>query len=341
MYGRLLNFFFFSAAITLTTTVFADGSRSVPIIYSTDLYHPHDDPDDHFDLATLYAVPEFDILGIVIDRGERGADRPGVCAIQQMNHITGRDVPYALGLTHNLASPTDRGENQPGETCGGIELILNGLRQSQKPVTLFIIGSLRDIAAAYNREPELFAKKVSRMYVNAGHSSGGNEWNVDLDRHAYFRILGSSLPVYWMPCFGDNGYLTFWKFQHSQVLDSVPLAVQNFFIYALKKSDPKTADPIEALKAPIALEDKEQIWKNERNMWCTAGFLHAAGRANETFTFEKKPVRLDEANAKTTVGEQGIELYTFHQSDKAAYTRSMTETLRGLLAGLQPQGGSR
>ncbi|HOY58865.1 MAG TPA: hypothetical protein PK640_12120, partial [Verrucomicrobiota bacterium] len=26
-----------------------------PVLYSTDLFHPHDDPDDHFDLAVLYA----------------------------------------------------------------------------------------------------------------------------------------------------------------------------------------------------------------------------------------------------------------------------------------------
>ena len=29
----------------------------VPVIYCTDLFHPHDDPDDHFDLATLFALP--------------------------------------------------------------------------------------------------------------------------------------------------------------------------------------------------------------------------------------------------------------------------------------------
>ena len=39
----------------------------VPVILSTDLMHPHDDPDDHFDLATLYAMPEMDIKGVVLD----------------------------------------------------------------------------------------------------------------------------------------------------------------------------------------------------------------------------------------------------------------------------------
>jgi hypothetical protein len=41
----------------------------IPVLYCTDLFHPHDDPDDHFDLATLYAIPEFDLRGIVLDQG--------------------------------------------------------------------------------------------------------------------------------------------------------------------------------------------------------------------------------------------------------------------------------
>ena len=47
----------------------ADSGRTVPVIYCTDLFHPHVDPDDHFDLATLYAMPELEIKGIVLDQG--------------------------------------------------------------------------------------------------------------------------------------------------------------------------------------------------------------------------------------------------------------------------------
>jgi hypothetical protein len=39
----------------------------VPIIYSSDLYHPPQDPDDTYDLATLFALGEFDIRAIVLD----------------------------------------------------------------------------------------------------------------------------------------------------------------------------------------------------------------------------------------------------------------------------------
>jgi hypothetical protein len=48
------------------------AAEKVPILYSTDLYHPHADPDDHYDLATLFALAEFDIRGIILDNVNGG-----------------------------------------------------------------------------------------------------------------------------------------------------------------------------------------------------------------------------------------------------------------------------
>ena len=53
------------------------ADNTVPVIYCTDLFHPHEDPDDHFDLATLYAMPELEIKGIVLDQGARQLRTPG------------------------------------------------------------------------------------------------------------------------------------------------------------------------------------------------------------------------------------------------------------------------
>ena len=55
----------------------SEVTRSVPVIYCTDLFQPHDDPDDHFDLATLYAMPELDIKGVVLDQGRNNWSAPG------------------------------------------------------------------------------------------------------------------------------------------------------------------------------------------------------------------------------------------------------------------------
>ena len=50
----------------------AGADAAVPILYTTDLLHPHADPDDHFDIATLFGMPEFDIRGVVFDLGPIG-----------------------------------------------------------------------------------------------------------------------------------------------------------------------------------------------------------------------------------------------------------------------------
>ncbi len=310
----------------------AESNRSVPILYTTDLYHPHEDPDDHFDLATLFAMPEFDIRAIVIDRGEGGANRAGIVPLKQMFHITGRKVPYALGLTGNLYSDEDTARGEFMGEQAGVELILNTLRETREPITIFTTGSLRDMAAAYNREPDLFRKNVSRFYMNAGHSSGREEWNVKLDPHAFVRILRSDLPIYWEPCFGDRGYSSYWNFVHGEVLESCPLPLQNYFVYALTKADPFQRDPIQSLSRPIPEDVKERIWKMKRNMWCTGAFLHAAGRPHPTFQFKKVPVTI-KGDSVTEISQNGgtLEINTFYREDAEAYSEAMCEALKEIL----------
>jgi hypothetical protein len=307
---------------------------SVPVIHITDLYHPHNDPDDHFDLATVFGIPAFDLRAIVIDMGKDGVGRPGLPAVRQMMHITGKSVPCATGLVENLKSQSDTCAQQPAETQAGVDLILKALRASEKPVTVFCVGSLRDLASAYNREPELLKNKIARCYVNAGDSAGGVEWNVGLDPHAYVRIMDSPLPIYWMPCFGADGYQSYWVFKQAEVLEAAPLALQNFMVYALGKTPASERDPIAALADSIAPKMREKIWAETRNMWCTAGYLHAAGIENGTFSFRKVPVHLDNnGTSRVTNGTEGLQIMTVHVDEPAAYTASMTKALRDVCAG--------
>ena len=326
-----------SVAMGSATAWGAGRPGSVPIIYTTDLYHPHDDPDDHFDLATLFAIPEFDIRAVVIDTGERGKDRPGVLPVKQMMHITGKTVPIATGLIANVKHQGDTATGRPAAAQAAIELILKVLRESDKHVTIFTTGSLRDVAAAYNRQPDLLKRKVGRIYINVGHSAGGPEHNVNLDRHAYVRILGSPLPVYWVPCFGGDGYLSHWHFRQGDVLDAAPLPVQNFFVYCLTRVKAEQRDPIKALSEPIDPAVKAPIWAKKRNMWCTGAFLHAAGRSDPTFGFKKVTVHLDNAG-KTRISRpgDGLQIMTFHHADPTAYAEAMTKALHELLIGVGP-----
>jgi hypothetical protein len=254
----------------------------IPVLYSTDLYHPHEDPDDHFDLATLFALEEFDIRGIILDGGNRQKQNPGTVPVSQMLHLTGRTVPVAVGLAEPLHHPQDNGREQPEEFQQGVKLILRVLSESDRPIVIFTTGSLRDVAAAFLREPNLLRQKVSRLYVNIGDALGGQEYNVNLDPVAYRIIMKSGLPVYWCPCFAgglwrrEGGLGTYWRFRQGEVLEHVPVPLQNFFLYALRK---ETGRPLDYLLLRHKEEEYQWLYQLDRNMWCTAPFLHAAGRS--------------------------------------------------------------
>lgn len=274
--------------LTACCGVDAAGSK-IPILYSTDLFQPHDDPDDHFDLATLFAIQEFDIRGIVLDLGRRQQEKPGRVPIEQMCRLTGRRVPYAVGLAESLKSPDDRAFGQPANCQRGVRLILDTLKSSRKKVTIFTTGSVRDVAAAFNRDPNLLRRKVDRLYINIGTSEPRKyEWNVKLDKTAYVCVLRSGLPIYWCPCMGTP-FGTYWKFRQSDVLETAPAPLQNFFILALstgswwknafKEAPPAgTDDPMAFLFQRVEDRVRQRIWQAPRNMWCTGPFFHAAGR---------------------------------------------------------------
>jgi hypothetical protein len=278
----LLTMFLFCFIGSCTVKQTGTEGAKVPVIYCTDLFHPHDDPDDHFDIAALYALKELDIKGIVLDQGKKQDSSPGRIPVEQMNFLTGRHVPWAVGLAEPLKNPDDTALKQEKRYQAGVDLILTALEESQNPVTIITVGSLRDVAAAFNREPGLFRKRVSRLMIFIGEASAGTlEWNVGLDRNAFIGIMNSDLPVWWIPCFdGGNfrnrGNASFWKAEHADLLKHVSDPVMNFFIYALRKKT--TSDYLEILNHSVHETEMNLVLSQKRNLWCTAVFTEAAGR---------------------------------------------------------------
>ena len=257
--------------------------ETIPVIYSTDLYHPHHDPDDHFDLATIYALDELDIKHIILDNARGGQDdNPGTVPVRQMNHITGRSIPTATGLGRPLRSPGDKALDQPERWQQGVRRIIEILRESPKKVTIITVGSVRDVAAAYNREPDLLRRKVDRLLMFIGNATTdppppdqmfrGMEYNVSLDPLAYVRIMRSDLPVYWAPCFGQDGYTTIWRARRRDLLAQASGPVKNFFFYMWDKN--RTDDPVAYLSRHV----ERPVPKGDRWMWCCAVFAWVGGR---------------------------------------------------------------
>ena len=337
----------------------------IPVIYCTDLFHPHDDPDDHFDIASLYAICEIDIKAIILDQGEKQKQKPGLIPVSQLNYITGRNVPWAIGLSEKLKSPGDKGLWQPEQFQDGSELVLETLRTSSVPVTIIAVGSARDIAAAFNRSPDLFKRKVDRLFLFAGEASNKDftEYNVSVDTNAFINIMNSGLPIYWVPCFDgglwqNKGKASFWTATHSDLLKYTSKKVMNFFIYALLRKQKN--EYIEFLTGEVDAGDKTKVLSGRRNLWCTAIFTYIANRkiilrdneylsvpastevnsdsAVEIFDFSGVSVFVDN---KAVVCYENIDrsnkMRQFRILRKDIYPRAMTSVTAHLLSDLERQ----
>ena len=341
----------------------AEAARSVPVIYCTDLFHPHDDPDDHFDLATLYAMPELDIKGVVLDQGRKQLERPGRIPVSQMNKITGRHVPAAIGLADPLRTPDDKALDQPAEFQSAVELIVETLRASRRPVCIATAGSVRDVVCAFNREPRLFRKKVAMVLAFIGEASDTKfqEYNVGLDPQAFAGLMRSGLPVYWVPCFDggvwqNRGHASFWRASQQTLLQGAIPELNQYFIYALEK---ETAEPLAFLSRPVEAERQARLFAGTRNLWCGAVLGVMSGREvlfdgskwtselpqrgrvatvagrKPLFSFRKVQVSVNDAGVVSYGKRPGShKVKRFEVRESAPYEQGMAEATADLLSRL-------
>ena len=276
------------------------------LIHTTDLFRPHADPDDHFDLATAFALAaqgRFELLAVMIDHppANLNAD-PDVLAVAQMNRITGLSVPILTGSARRLdPAEASRPENR-AEAAGAMSM-LRLMQASRLPVLITIVGSARDVALASRLEPKLFAEKCAGVYLNSGSGTPDRskaarlEYNVSQDPISYAALFDLSCPLFWMPCFevapsgggpfapGEFG--TYYRFLQKDFLPQLSTHLQNYFAFMFKQGDSDKVAQTEAealrpnwlryLEGPREEALLERQGRNYRNVWSTAGFFHAAG----------------------------------------------------------------
>jgi len=285
----------------------------LPLIDVTDLYHPHQDVGDNFDILAAYALPELDLRAVILDCTEpfrqpvakdpgpglfpdaRGPREPGFIPVWQLNYIFGRNVPCATIPFTRMKSVDDKMLDAPPFQQQGIELILKTLRESPKPVHIVSFGSARAIAVAYNREPALFRAKLARLHLCAGGSSPPApnyiEWNVALDPLAIVCLLRSDLPIALYPCAannaGDKGYgvfspafsydehNTFWKLPDLRFIRQMDAPLRRYLEYAFSRSS--RMDFLRALEVDGPPLD-ENLLAKEHYVWETAVWICLTGR---------------------------------------------------------------
>ncbi len=338
---------------------------AVPVIHVTDLHRPHNDPDDHWDLACVYALAyrgDIELKGIVIDYPPANNPEwnPDLAAVAQMNRITGLAVPVAVGTPHPMKS---RDDAQPYASAGdhqGIQMMLDILRTSDRPVVIHVIGNCRDIAVAGKKTPELFATKCAGIYLNAGTGAPKKpadarlEYNVTLDKFAYEATFDLPCPVYWMPCFetldgADSSrasrFGTYYRFRQAEILPHLSRQVQNYFVYMFaRRTDHNWLRTLEGKPDAAVVADQAT---RDRNMWCTAGFFHAAGYTiasdgatrsldagadDAVFSFD--PIKITGTGPgkdEWTPDPNATRRFIFHVRDTKHYPSAATQAMKSLL----------
>lgn len=225
----------------------------VPVILISDLYYPAQDIGDNVDLITPYALEQIDLKAIVMDitrshLKEDGILRdPGFIPVRQLNCLFGRDVPCAAAPYDPMSYPEDKKEDAPYFQQQGIDLLLRTIEAADRPVHIVSTGSLRPLAIAFNRRPDLMmSDKVAAVHVSAGSSSEDFlEWNIALDTLAAARVLRSGMKIVLYPCATAEGPFdkgvnnSFWALRDlGWIMDMPDERLRNYLVYnILRKSD--------------------------------------------------------------------------------------------------------
>ena len=353
----------------MLAAVLCAAAEPVPTLHVTDLFRPHDDPDDHWDLATQYALARqgrIELLGVLSDhpRPDR-TNAPDIEAVTQLNRIAGLAVPLVVG-----APPVLPGEMPPDAEQAGVRAFMELLRRAPRPVAVHITGGSRDVALALRLDRDLFARKCAAIYLNAGSGTPDPaqaqrlEWNVTLDPASYAAIFDAPCPLYWLPCFEVvhrksrdlfrvAEYGSFYRFRQEEILPTLSPRLQNYFLsmYAAGKRNAAAGGPpwLQQLNGPVDAALLADEFGRDRNMWSTAGFLHAAGlgvtkagavveRAgaqDPVFVFEPVQVRCSAAGVTTwSKDPAATNRFLMRVTDLERYPPAMTAALKAELGAL-------
>ncbi len=266
----------------------SDGK--IPVIVITDLYFPGQDIGDNFDLVTPFSLPEIDLKAIVLDvtddkrnYGENGTllRDPGYIPATQLNYIFDRNVPVACAPFGRMKSPEDTMEDSPAFQQEGIDLLFNIIENSDRPVTIVSTGSLRPLAVAYNRRPELMCSdRVAAIHISAGNvTEGGLEWNIDLDSFGAARVFRSPMKMFVYPgaagigCWDLDHHNTFWALHDLDWILSMPELLRNYLVYNLLSIQDRP-DFLGYLEKPLPQEDIEGLKARRQDRWYGPGGRH-------------------------------------------------------------------
>ncbi|MBQ8565994.1 MAG: hypothetical protein IJ445_00225 [Clostridia bacterium] len=337
------------------------------VILTTDLYHQHADPNDHWNLATMFSLAHQGLIrfaGIMCDDDralkEDGSylhfGDPSVQSVAQMNYITGLCVPVGFGSRKPIKNEDDIKEALSGRKISSVTLLLDALQSSKDKVDIHMCGSCKDVLLAYRHSPDLFKEKCNCIYLNAGtyEKQEPIEYNVGLEPYAYSQIFKIPCKIRWSPCFDElrpwpyktSKRASFYNLNQNEIAPHLNTALLKYFSYMHGKVF--DINWLTYLKNPLDTALVEW-WSNaDREMWSTPGFLASANKSisldgriidegsPEPHLFRFTPVRVDVTPdgkiSWTEAKESNVEM--FENYDPIIYENAMPKAIINILTKL-------
>lgn len=180
------------------------------ILLDTDI---GDDIDDAFALALLVRSPEIELVAVTTVF--RNVEQRAKIALALLEDLEATDIPVYLGEKGtpdkmNRIFPYEKFDERGmpivahfGEDMAaylprkedGVNVILKNIERYGKDLEILAIGPLTNLAAAFEKSPEIFKKVGSITVMGAAAFSDYPEWNTRWDTKAARTVFNCGVPV--------------------------------------------------------------------------------------------------------------------------------------------------
>ena len=338
------------------------------VILTTDLYHRHADPNDHWNLASMYSLAHQGLIhfaGIMCDDDRALANDgsflhfgdPSVQSIAQLNYISGLAVPVGFGSRLPIKKKEDLDTVlKANRKISSATLLLETLQRSENKVDIHMCGSCKDVLIAYHYAPELFEQKCDCIYLNAGTYTQQDplEYNVSLEPYAFSQIFKIPCKICWSPCFDrlipypfkPAKRANYYEIDQADFVPHMSEAIKKYFNYMY--GEVFDVNWLTYLRTPLD-ENLLASWSNgKRQMWSTPGYLLSAGKCvtedgeivnndgNISPVYDYKPVHVH-VNDDGTLEWQDTDasnVFMFENKDPDVYNIAMGKAVMKLIAAL-------
>ncbi len=335
------------------------------VVITTDLYHQHADPNDHWNLATLFALASkgyIRLAGIMCDDDRALAEDgsylhfgdPSVQSVAQLNYITGMAVPVGFGSRHPIKCEEDvKKALSSGRKISSVTMLLDIMRASEDGVDIHMCGSCKDVLLAYRHSPKLFSEKCHCIYLNAGTYMKQEpvEYNVSLEPYAYSQIFKIPCKICWSPCFDElrpwpykpSERANFYSIAHKDAVPHMSEALKKYFNYMFGKVF--HTNWLTYLKEPLDTELLDSWIPADREMWSTPGYLMSAEKSvnaegkivdinspDAVFNYYPVSVEATEEGKIFWADTDTSNIYMFRNTDPCVYNDAMGKAVIKLLS---------